>query len=216
MMQKLRRRPVEVMLCYLAVYQLCFVLLERWQRPYHLVHCRLDAYIPFHQVWVVPYVLWFVWVPLTLLWFLKHSEGLFWRLFAAIALGNTVATGVFAVWPTIQLRRRTLYGSDVFTSLIRFIYTVDTPTNVCPSLHTSVSVAILLAVLASGMGKSGKLAHTVITVAICLSTVIIRQHSCVDVLWGAVLSLAMWYLVDAVMLRSHSPKRKKRLRLHRA
>jgi len=214
-MEKLRRRPLAVMLCYLAVYEGCFVLLEQWQRPYHLVHCRLDQYVPFHPVWVVPYLVWFGWVPLTLLWFLKHHEGLFWRLFATLVLGNTVATAVFAVWPTMQLRRRTLYGSDVFTSLIRFIYTVDTPTNVCPSLHTSVSVAVLLAVLASGMSKSSKLAHGLIAVSVCLSTVIIRQHSCVDVFWGVVLSLAAWWLVDAAMVRSHSP-RQRRLRLRRA
>lgn len=221
MYKKLRSRPVAAMILYLMLYQLTFTALERWSRPFHIMHCRLDDWIPFSRFAVAPYVLWFAWVPLMLLWFLRRDRSEFCRLFLTIAGGTAFALCIFAVYPTAQLRRRTLYGSDVFTSLIRFIYQADTPTNVCPSLHVFVSLAVLLAVLGSGlqMARGFKLFNVLAALSISASTVIIRQHSCVDVFWGAVLAAAAYWLADRYMARRYGPwpaERRIRLQLRRA
>ncbi len=218
MITKLRRHPVLTMLLYLALYCIGFAFLERWDRGYHVVHCRLDNYIPFVPAAVVPYLLWFIWIPVMLLWFLRHHKETFWRLFSTIACGNTLALGIFAVYPTVQLRRRTLYGSDVFTSLIRLIYASDTPTNVCPSLHVFVSVAILLAVVygAASMPRWLKGLNIAMALSVSVSTVLIRQHSCVDVFWGVVLAVVMYALVGRVMSYSYGPWPEEGLRPRRA
>lgn len=219
MMTRLRSRPLLTVSLYFLLYQAVFVFLEQWKRVPHIVHCRLDDWIPFIPAAVVPYVLWFAWVPLTMLWLLRRDRERFWRLFFTIACGTAFALAVYAVYPTIQLRRRTLYGRDVFTSLIRFIYTVDTPTNVCPSLHVFVSVAVLLAVCGSvHMARRYKLLHGVLAVAICLSTVVIRQHSCVDVVCGLALAFAVYALVGRYLARSFGPwpERQAWVRLRRA
>ena len=212
MITKLRAHPVWAMLAYLALYLLGFGLLERWNRPFHPVYCRLDGLIPFVPAAVVPYLLWFGWIPLTLLWFLRRAPDAFWRLFGAIACGCTAALGIFAVYPTVQLLRPPLPSNGPFTALVQLIYQVDTPTNVCPSLHTFVSVILLLAVLTAGvpMHRSLKLAHALLCVSVCCSTVLLRQHSCVDVFWGVVLAAVIWPLTGRWLQDVYGPRPQRR------
>lgn len=66
--------PVLFMAGYLVFYLAFFALLEhRVTQPAVLLHCRLDDLIPFCKYAVVPYFLWFAWVPATLLWLLARA-----------------------------------------------------------------------------------------------------------------------------------------------
>lgn len=218
MTAKLRAHPIAALLGYFAFYLAGFALLERWDRPFHIMHCMLDGYIPFVPAAVVPYLLWFVWVPGMLVWFARRQPDGFWRLFAALALGNTAALCIFAVYPTAQLRRRALAGVDLFSALLRLVYQSDTATNVCPSLHVSVSVTVLLAVLWGGAAVSRRLRrlNAGMCAAVCLSTVLVGQHSCVDVFWGVVLACAAYAAAGLLLRRSYGPwplpPQKRRLR----
>ena len=81
--------------------------------------------------------------------------------------------------------------------LVAALQGFDTPTNVCPSIHVSSTVAVELAVRRSeSLGKKGwlKAANFVVTVAICLSTMFLKQHSAVDVVLGIALSLLLGWV----------------------
>lgn len=61
------RHPVWFMALYALFYLSFFALLERTiQTPDLWVHCRLDDLIPFCKYAIVPYILWFPWIPFTL------------------------------------------------------------------------------------------------------------------------------------------------------
>lgn len=74
--------PIQFMACYLVFYLAFFKLLEQGiQVPDLVLHCRLDDLIPFCKYAIIPYYLWFAWIPCTLfylLWFNDRRE--FWRL----------------------------------------------------------------------------------------------------------------------------------------
>ena len=79
-----------------------------------------------------------------------------------------------------------------FTRWIAAIYTVDTNTNVFPSVHVVGSVAAAWAVWeCRSLRKHTSLCWAVTLLAglICLSTLFIKQHSVLDVVSGLVLSL---------------------------
>ena len=85
---------------------------------------------------------------------------------------------------------QTNWAARLVTALQGF----DPPTNVCPSIHVSSTVAVNLALCRSeSLGKKGwlKAANFVVTVAICLSTMFLKQHSAVDVALGIALSLVL-------------------------
>ena len=81
------RHPIYFMALYALFYLTFFTLLERTvQTPDLWVHCRLDDLIPFCKYAVVPYFLWFPWIPFTLFFILyKGPRADFWRLWCPTA-----------------------------------------------------------------------------------------------------------------------------------
>lgn len=193
---KLKRHPLLVMGGYFLIYDLCFFMLEAWPRQYHVVYCGLDDLIPFAPVAVVPYVAWFVWVPGVLFFLLYRCRDLFWKTFSSIAAGTAVSLTLYALIPTAQNLRAPLTGTDPFTEMVRMIYRMDTPTNVCPSLHVFVSVVLLLALAdAPAIGRRALFLHRALGGAICLSTVLINQHSIIDLVCGLALAVYLYGVI---------------------
>ena len=87
-------------------------------------------------------------------------------------------------------------GSDIFARAVRFLYRTDTPINVCPSIHVFNSVTLLLAYYRSRLFERPRLrwmrpAAAVLCGSIVCSTVLLKQHSCIDVVLGILLALAL-------------------------
>ena len=175
----LARHPVGFMALYTIFYLSVFHYLEA-NVPLRsiLVHCRLDDLIPFCKYAVIPYFAWFVWIPFTLFYLLwKAPREDFWRLCLPLFSGMTIALACYAVLPTaLDLRPYWVPGSDIFAQTVRFLYRTDTATNVCPSIHRR---------------RWMRPAAAVLCVSIVCSTVLLKQHSCIDVALGALLALAL-------------------------
>ncbi len=200
---KIKRHPLLFLGSYFVVYNIVFWFLEAWQRPVHIIHCRLDDLLPFCSWAVIPYVAWFAWVPAILLLFYLHSPDSFWQLFRTMANGITVALFCYVVYPTGLMLRKPISETNPLTKMIAMIYRTDTPTNVCPSLHVFVTVVLLLAILGAPWLRSAlfRSINIVVSLAICASTVLIDQHSIIDVVCGAALAIFCYALQYRVALR---------------
>ena len=191
------RHPVWFMALYALFYLSFFALLERTiQTPDLWVHCRLDDLIPFCKYAIVPYILWFPWIPFTLFYLLyKAPREDFWRLCIPLFTGMTMTLLFYAIVPNgLALRPKYVPGTDIFAQLVRMIYRSDTPMNVCPSIHVMNTVMIFQAVCSLDHLKHRKLtiaAHFVIMVLICASTVLLDQHSVIDVICGIMMSFVI-------------------------
>lgn len=142
------RHPVWFMALYALFYLSFFALLERTiQTPDLWVHCQLDDLIPFCKYAIVPYILWFPWIPFTLFYLLyKAPREDFWRLCIPLFTGMTMTLLFYAIVPNgLALRPKYVPGTDIFAQLVRMIYRSDTPMNVCPSIHVFNSVTLMLA-----------------------------------------------------------------------
>lgn len=171
--------------------QIWFQYLESNLRPKYMTQTVLDAYIPFIREFVVPYVLWFAYVPFGLIYLGLHSKRDFYKLFFALCGGMAMANIVFTVFPNAQGLRPIIHSDDPFSTLIKFIYTTDTPTNVCPSLHVIEAVAVNVAVqnsTAFSERRYQKTISSIFTLLVCFSTVFIKQHSVLDVFCGLIVA----------------------------
>jgi membrane-associated phospholipid phosphatase len=82
--------------------------------------------------------------------------------------------------------------------MVGFIYSHDTCTNACPSIHVFNSIGCAVAIMHSQKLKGHNIIRygsIVLAILISLSTVFIKQHSAFDVMWASVLAIIMYIIV---------------------
>lgn len=151
----------------------------------HEVHCGLDELIPFCEYFLLPYVGWFGLVAGSLLYLMLYDIPNFRRLSIYIMITQAGAMLCYILWPNIQLLRpETMPRDNVFIwLLVHVIYSFDTPTGVCPSLHAAYSIAILSVFLhRKETALWWRILLPVLAALIIASTFLIKQHSVLDAL----------------------------------
>ena len=163
----------------------------------HPVHMFLDDLIPFNEYFAVFYVAWYALVFFSLLFSLLYDVVKFKHMQKFIIVTQVVAMLCYILWPSRQdLRPEQFPRENIFTWLMGFIYSVDTPTGVCPSLHVAYSLGILSAQLKDReMGRVWKVLLTLLVVMISVSVCFVKQHSALDVLTALPLGLLAEILV---------------------
>ena len=193
MAEKLKKYRHGLLLLYFPFYLAAFAYLEKKvPDKVHIINCAIDQYIPFVEVFIIPYLLWFAYVAVAgIYFFFKEKESFCkWMYFGMI--GMTIFIIVSYLYPNgLELRPETFTRDNIFVQLTKMIYSMDTPTNVLPSIHVFNSMAVYFAVKNSPKLKNNKAARTgafVMTSLIILSTMFLKQHSVVDVLTALILS----------------------------
>ena len=148
----------------------------------HVVHCWLDDVIPFCEAFVIPYVFWYVYIVITLLYFALYNPDGFKKLMTFIIVTQVVAMAIYILFPSRQDLRPVEFPRDnILTQLVGLLYSIDTNTGVCPSMHVAYSIGIVSAWLKErDVSKVWKGGVVVAAVLICLSTMFIKQHSALD------------------------------------
>lgn len=190
------------LLLYWPIYGIAFFFLERgWEREFFPVYCALDDRIPFLEIFVFPYLWWFVFLFFIHIYTLLVDIKAFKKLMCYIMLSYTISTLIFVFFPTMQELRPTEFVRDNFlVEFMKGFYEFDTNTNVLPSLHVVGSFAVLYGSWNSkGLNTPFiRIIMTVQTILISISTVFLKQHSIIDIIVGFVLSIALMPISDWV------------------
>lgn len=193
-------------LLYILIYMPWFMYLEKNVVTYTSMHTALDDKIPFCEYFIVPYLLWFIFIPAVFIFLFFTSKEEYYRLSAFLFIGMTICLTICTIWPNGQeLRQNFQVDKNVFTQIVALIYQTDTNTNVFPSIHVFNSVGACIAVCKSERlynKKMIKAATIILTVLICLSTVFLKQHSVLDVIGGLVLASIMYTFVYVLDYRA--------------
>lgn len=163
----------------------------------HPIHCRLDDLIPFCEYFLIPYVGWYVLIVVSLGYFLLYNVENFKRLQTYIIITQVAAMLIYILYPSRQdLRPDVFPRENVFTWAINFLYSFDTNTGVCPSLHVAYSLGIASTWLRERSASVfWKIFVVIFVILICLSTMFIKQHSAVDFFAAIPVCLLAEYLV---------------------
>ncbi len=163
----------------------------------HPIYCPLDDVIPFCEWFVIPYVGWYVLIVGSLLYFLLYSVDSFKKMQTYIIITQVIAMAVYIIYPNRQdLRPEMFPRENVLTQLLGFIYSQDTNTGVCPSLHVAYSLGIASTWLREKTaGKAWKAFVVVLVATICVSVAFVKQHSVVDIFAAIPVCLfAEWFV----------------------
>lgn len=175
------KRVIPVAL-YTVFYLLCFSYLENRHVRYHIIDSSLDDKIPFCEYFIIPYLLWFLYIAVTVGYFLFFNENTteFWSLILNLAIGMTLFLIVSYVYPNgLNIRPTEFTNDSVFTHMVQFLYRTDTPTNVLPSIHVYNSVAAFSAIHTCKNLQKHKGIRTgsfILTTLIILSTMFLKQQ----------------------------------------
>jgi membrane-associated phospholipid phosphatase len=189
---------------YLLIFMpllIVFYICEEFINPKYIIHAKFDDYIPFIKFFIVPYLFWFLYMAIGFVYFALKSKEDFIKLTKFIFLGMSISYATFILFPNMQNMRPVLGEKDVFSNLVGFIYSIDTPENVFPSIHVINAIAVNAVVLNSQVfndKKRIKILSAIIMVLICASTVFIKQHSIIDVVGGVGLSGILYFFIYSV------------------
>lgn len=189
-------------LLYAFIYMPWFLYLERRTNVhYFVIHSPLDDYIPFVEYFIVPYLLWFVFIAVTAGYFFFTDRKGFYRLAAFLCTGMTLFLIICTVFPNgLNLRPTVFERDNIFINMVQTLYRADTPTNVLPSIHVFNSIGAAIAIAHSPALKKYRLlryASYLLSGLIVLSTVFLKQHSVTDVIAAFAMACIIYPFVYA-------------------
>lgn len=193
---RIKSNAYRLTVLYFAFHIFFYYLFQNIDLKYKYIHSPLDDIIPFCEYFVVPYLIWFLYLAAGILFFMFNSKKDYLRLVLFTFVGLLMCVLICLLFPTaINFRPESFERDNIFIRLVLFIYSIDTPTNVCPSMHCFAAIGINIAVFKSEFFKKRyflKALSAVIMLLICLSTVFIKQHSILDFFAAIGLSVIMY------------------------
>ncbi len=195
----IQRRKHIVYALYVALYLPIFMLEEKYLHTGYLVsYLPLDDKIPFCEWFAIPYYLWEPYLFFTGFYlFYTHKEKfkdfmrfLGWSFFTVVI--------IYAIFPNGQNLRPTSFARDNFcVDIVKWTYATDSNTNVCPSLHVVGTMTAMIALwrIRSPKHMGWQAVSIALATFICMSTVLIKQHSILDVFAGVALSILFYFII---------------------
>lgn len=205
-----------LLLLFWPIFGICFSSLEMYRTvencKHFVVYSPLDDVIPFCELFVIPYMIWFGYIVGMYVYTILFDTEAYKKYMYFIIATYTVTIIIYLIFPTVQELRPNLSELGRSNFLTRFMgdfYNFDTNTNVCPSLHVTGAVAVSVAAWHSKLfGKTGwKIAFTVMTVLIALSTVFLKQHSIVDMPWALLVCAVVYPFIYCESFKEYLKKR---------
>ena len=165
---------------------------------HNIIHLSLDDAIPFLPVFVIPYVVWYVYVPGGMLYNFFVDKNAFCKQILTVISGMAISIIIFCIYPTTVDFRPSAEGDGFFLWVCRLLFSNDKPVNVLPSMHCFEAVIIHLTAFRNEKLRRNitlRIGSIILSVLICLSTVFIKQHSVVDLVSGVALAYILYFLI---------------------
>lgn len=212
------------LMIYAVIYCTWFAYLEKTVvHPTRIIHMKVDDMIPFCEVFIIPYFLWFAYVSAVVIYCFFKSKQDYYKCCTFLFTGMTVFLVISTLWPNgHHLRPYIMPRDNIFTALVARLYNADTPTNLWPSIHVYNSIGAHLAVVHNQKLSQNRKVCTgsfLLSISIILSTVFLKQHSMFDVLTAFVMAAVMYLIVyqaDIIALYQSRRSEAKNRRLRRA
>lgn len=160
--------------------------------PIHDWTLPIDGKIPFFPWTVFVYFLAYLFWAVNYVFIAVQEKPHAYRFFCADFLSHGVCLIFFLFLPTTNVRPE-VEGTGLWAELMRFLYWVDEPLNLFPSIHCMVSWQCWIGVRRrESIPRWYKHFTFWMAAAVCISTLTTRQHVLVDAAGGIVLAEVCW------------------------
>lgn len=165
-------------------------------RTHYDMSLSLDSKIPFVPQMIIIYLGCYLFWAACYIAVCNQDKKKVCRFAAAEVLGKLVCFIIFLVLPTTMTRAQ-ITDSGFWNSAVAFLYKMDEPNMLFPSIHCYVSWMCYLGVKHMTAAKkwvvNGVLSGALL---VCLSTLLVKQHVIVDCLAGVLLAEICFWAVE--------------------
>lgn len=193
----IKQNPHSLAWIYFLFYCVHFLILERFITPIVWIHHPIDDLIPFNEKWIIFYLLWFPYFLVPLIYFMFKDKKAFLELCFFMFSTMSFCLLCQTLIPNGLNLRCEITSDSIFSKIVLLLQSIDTPTNVCPSIHVASSITVGLMIL-----KYKDFHHPflikgsscILSVGICLSTLFLKQHSILDFVFGILVSILFYFI----------------------
>ena len=143
----------------------------------------VSVYLGCYLFWIVNYIL-----------IARQGEEKCIRFATADILSRLICCGFFLLLPTTNVRP-VIEGNGIWEQLLRFVYTVDAPTRLFPSIHCLVSWFCYIGIRGNKKIPGWyRIWSLICAILIFISTQVTKQHYIVDVFGGVIIAELTYYI----------------------
>lgn len=155
---------------------------------------KWDRQIPFEPWWSVIYLGCFLFWAVNYILITRQGKENWYKFATGDYLSRIICGICFILLPTTNVRPEVV-GDGLAQQLIRFVYFMDAPTNLFPSIHCLVSWLCFVGIRGKkGVPRWYQVFSCIFAVAVFASTLFTKQHYIVDVIAGVILAEVCYYI----------------------
>lgn len=196
-MKKIELKPIIVSILLIVFQSILYALSKLFAITPHLIGNKIDEYIPFTLIFIIPYVFWYLMLFIMPYKMYQKDKKNFYKYILTTIITVIIANIIFICYPTI-VERPQLTGDNILIKITNLIYAIDTPALNCfPSLHCAFSMLFILHICTSKKQSIlFKIFTLISSMLVMLSTLLIKQHVYIDLISGNIIA-TMIYIVIA-------------------
>ena len=194
-----------LLVLYFFLYMPYFMFLNTFtpsRDDVFVMYSKLDDYIPFLEIFAIPYFLWFAYIAVGYIFFnADFPRRICTHVYFSVHRHDGVPSLFIRFFPNCQQLRvdyDTLGRSNVLIDWIRSLQNMDSSYDVFPSIHCLNSIGMHIAIAKSKqITKCRRLivwSSLILAILIIMSTVFIKQHSILDVFGAFALAVPLLFL----------------------
>jgi len=180
-----------LLLLVVSLWVLCYFSINNFTegRTTHILAFGFEKSIPFIPFFIVFYILTYITVMIP--YFVLRDIQEYRRTVLAYLFVILVSSIMYIIYPVKTIRPE-ISGQGIFLNMVLWVYSIAKPYNLFPSLHISLSAMSALVCL-----KHNKIVGYFLIVLlffISLSTLFVKQHYLVDIIFAIILAFLFYYL----------------------
>lgn len=161
---------------------------------HHDLTTSADTAIPFMPGWSFIYLGCFLFWGMNYILIARQEKEEWFKFATGDYLSRIICGLFFVLLPTTNIRPEVV-GDGVAQSIIRFVYWIDAPTNLFPSIHCLVSWMCFIGIRGKVyIPKWYRAFSCLFAIAVFASTLFTKQHFIVDVVAGVILAELCYYI----------------------
>lgn len=174
-----------------------YQLLNNGDGRINSLETNVDRSIPFLKIFILPYIMWYGYIIIGLIYLCMKNRKNYYTSLISLNIGIVVCYITYAVFQTTVLRP-IVTNSDLLSNLVNMIYKNDNPFNCFPSMHVTTTYIIMKGINNTENTMITKFLYNIIGILIIISTVFVKQHVVLDLIFAILISEIIFTVINNV------------------